>query len=217
VSELNAYLHVGINATYVSNGIRLEDPNLTKTDTVKKNEKFKIITTGRITEQKNPYLFNSIASYFSEFDQFEFVWAGDGEQKEILTSKNITVSGWVSQSEIKRMVSESHIYLSTALYEGLSFGVLEALTLKKPVLLSDCIGNTDVVKSGINGDLFKTPTEAIVKIIQYNNNRDMLRLMGDFSKSICETEFDVKNNFSSYRELYLNNIDITPGKKWALA
>src|SRR5258705_10450822 len=99
----------------------------------------------------------------------------------------------------------------------MSFGVLEGLILNKPVLLSQCVGNMDVVKNGINGDLFKTETEAIVKILQYYNNRDMLQVMGGFSKSICETEFNIKNNFTGYRELYTNELNITPVKKWAFA
>jgi len=213
-SELNAYLRLGIQATYISNGIAV-DEKIPRTTARK--EKFKIVTTGRIIEQKNPFLFNAIAQYFEEFNQFEFVWAGDGEMKHVLTAKNITVTGWLGQRDIKKLVTGCDIYLSTALYEGLSFGVLEALTLHKPVLLSHCIGNMDVVKNGINGDLFRTETDAIVKILQYYNNRDMLPVMGDFSKSICETEFNVKHNFSTYRELYTNNKNITPGKKWAFA
>jgi len=214
-SEQTAYEQLGIPASCISNGIKLE--NKIKAGSIRKNEKFKIITTGRIIAQKNPFLFNSIATYFSEFDQFEFIWAGDGEDRKMLNAKNILVTGWLPQNEIRRLVSDSDIYLSTSLYEGLSFGVLEALTLNKPVLLSYCVGNMDAVKNGINGDLFKTQTEAIVKIIQYHNNRDMLSVMGDFSKSICEAEFNVKNNFSMYRLLYANAIDILPIKKWAFA
>jgi glycosyltransferase involved in cell wall biosynthesis len=214
-SELNAYLGLGINAIYISNGIAVEDRR-DATSSIEK-QKFRVITTGRIAEQKNPVLFNSIASYFSEFDQFEFIWAGEGDEKNLLTEKNITVTGWLHHNQIKKLVSEADIYLSTALYEGLSFGVLEALTLHKPVLLSHCVGNMDVVKNGINGDLFRTESEAIVKILQYYNNRDMLGVMGEFSKSICETEFNVRNNFNSYRELYGNSFNITPGKKWAFA
>jgi glycosyltransferase involved in cell wall biosynthesis len=213
-SELNAYLGLGIEATYISNGIAVDEkiPGM-----MAHKEKFKIVTTGRIIEQKNPYLFNTIARYFEEFRQFEFVWAGDGEMKKALTAKNITVTGWLGEKDVKKLVTDSDFYLSTALYEGLSFGVLEALTLHKPVLLSRCTGNMDVVKNGINGDLFGTETEAIVKILQYYNNRDMLHVMGEFSKSICETEFNVKRNFSSYRELYANIDNITPGRKWAFA
>jgi glycosyltransferase involved in cell wall biosynthesis len=214
-SELNAYRGLGINATHISNGITVDE----QTDVVpgSAKNKFRVITTGRIAEQKNPVLFNSIAHYFSEFEQFEFIWAGDGDDKKLLTEKNIIVTGWLNHNQIKRLVCEADLYVSTALYEGLSFGVLEALTLHKPVLLSHCVGNMDVVKNGINGDLFRTVSEAIVKILQYYNNRDMLGVMGEFSKSICETEFNVKKNFSSYRELYANSFNITPEKRWAFA
>jgi glycosyltransferase involved in cell wall biosynthesis len=215
VSELNAYLKLGIDATYISNGIAVENKTQTVTDITK--EKFRIITSGRIISQKNPSLFNGIANYFSEFDQFEFIWAGDGDDRQILNAKNITVTGWLKEKEIKKLLAESDIYLSTALYEGMSFGVLEALILNKPVLLSQCVGNMDVVKNGINGDLFKTEAEAIVKILQYYNNHDMLKVMGGFSKSICETEFNIKNNFTGYRKLYTNELNITPVKKWAFA
>jgi glycosyltransferase involved in cell wall biosynthesis len=214
-SELSAYLKLGIDAIYINNGITVEDKQQESAKPVK--EKFRIVTSGRIIAQKNPLLFNSIASYFNEFDQFEFIWAGDGDGRHLLTAKNITVTGWLTQRETKKLVKDSDIYLSTALYEGLSFAVLEALVLHKPVLLSHCVGNMDVVKNGINGDLFKTERDAIVKILQYYNNRDMLQVMGGYSKSICETEFNVKNNFSNYRELYANATDISPVKKWAFA
>jgi len=214
-SELSAYLKLGIDATYINNGIKVEDRILEPVQPPK--EKFRIVTSGRIIAQKNPILFNNIAAYFTEFEQFEFIWAGDGTDRSLLTAKNITVTGWLTERETKKLVKNSDIYLSTALYEGLSFAVLEALVLHKPVLLSHCVGNMDVVKNGINGDLFKTEKDAIIKILQYYNNRDMLQVMGGFSKSICEAEFNVQNNFSNYRELYSNAADIAPIKKWALA
>ena len=213
LSELNAYLSLGIPATYISNGVAVDDKR--RVECRKVREKFRVITSGRITAQKNPSLFNSIAYYFREFDQFEFIWAGDGGDKHLLTEKNIIVTGWLNQQEIKKLVSEADMYLSTALYEGLSFGVLEALTLHKPVLLSNCVGNMDVVKNGINGDLFRTEADAIVKILRYYNNGEMLYVMGNFSKSICEAEFDVKSNFNNYRKLYANTGHTAPSKKWA--
>ena len=82
------------------------------------------------------------------------------------------------------------------------FAVLEALILKKPVLLSDCIGNRDIVHKGLNGDLFTNEDEAILKILQYYNNRDMLQVMGEYSQQLCAQEFDVDSTGSSYRDLY---------------
>ena len=73
------------------------------------------------------------------------------------------------------------------------------------MLLSECVGNRDVIKTGLNGDLFKSETEAIIKILSYYNNREMLNIMGNFSHQICKDKFDAKANFSSYRTFYSNS------------
>lgn len=200
-SELAAYQKIGIDARFVNNGISLVHSNLAGTPAAAA-KKFRIITSGRIVAQKNPHLFNTIAQYFEEFDDFEFLWAGDGAGRALLTAKNITVTGWLPTQEVKRLVAASDIYLSTSLYEGLSFAVLEALALRKPVLLSACVGNRDVIKSGLNGDLFNNDSEAIFKLLQYYNNRPMLQVMGEFSHQICSTEFNAAQNFGTYRAIY---------------
>lgn len=199
-SELEEYLKLGIDAGYINNGIQqISD----KSSVVKKpGDKFRVVTSGRIEAQKNPVLFNSIATYFEEFTEIEFVWIGDGEDKAVFTAKNILVTGWLDNAAVHDYVAVSDMYLSTSLYEGLSFAALEALALKKPMLLSNCTGNTDLIKKGLNGGLFNTEQEAIVKILQYFNNQEMLAVMGAHSKEICKTEFDVKQNYQSYRDLY---------------
>jgi glycosyltransferase involved in cell wall biosynthesis len=212
-SELEEFFKLGIDAVYINNGIDVNDiPPVRK----KQKDKFRIITSGRIEAQKNPALFNSIASYFEEIGQFEFIWIGDGTDKKMFTAKNIIVTGWLNNKEVHQYVASSDVYLSTSLYEGLSFAVLEALAFKKPVLLSNCTGNRDLVKNGINGNLFNTGSDAIVKILQYYNNRDMLGVMGNFSGQICRTEFDVKQNFKNYRDLYARSKSEIPmsGIRW---
>jgi glycosyltransferase involved in cell wall biosynthesis len=200
-SEMHQYKKIGINGAFVNNGISLPKGNA-KSTVPDKKQKFRIITSGRIVAQKNPYLFNTIASYFQEFEDFEFVWAGDGDERNELTARNISVTGWVTADQVKSLVAQADVYLSTSLYEGLSFAVLEALALKKPLLLSDCVGNSDVIKSGLNGDLYTNETEAIIKILNYYNNREMLNVMGDYSHLICRNEFDAKQNFTTYRTIY---------------
>ena len=213
-SELDEYLKIGISASYINNGINVKNA---EPDVVKKTkDKFRIVTSGRIEKQKNPGLFNAIASYFEDMPEFEFAWIGDGRYKKLFTAKNITVTGWLGAKDVHDYVTASDIYLSTSKYEGLSFAVLEALALKKPVLLSNCTGNTDLVKKGINGDLFNTSSEAITKLLQYYNNPQMVDIMGKFSGEICKTEFDVKKNFKTYRDLYAGSF-IPNGRqaKWS--
>ena len=199
-SEQKVYGKLGVRSVYVNNGISFSNYN----DPIAKKptELFTVITTGRIEDQKNPILFNEIASYFEELKLFKFIWAGDGQQRSCIKSSNIQVTGWVSSEEIKRLVSQADVYLSTSVFEGLSFGVLEALAMNKPVLLSDCVGNKDVVKKGINGDIFTNKTEAIVKILSYFNNRDMVHVMGQHSRAICKSDFDMFENFKDYKRIY---------------
>jgi len=204
-SEWQVYQDLGIDADCIPNGVRVENaPPQTVAAASPPAHKFRIVTSGRIVYQKDPALFNAIASWFEEFDQFEFVWLGDGEDKEELKAKNIVVTGWLSPDDIHDYLVGAHLYLSTSHFEGLPFSVLEALALKKPVLLNDCIGNRDLVHGGLNGDLFQDGKDAVLKIMRYYNNRNMLTVMGEYSRRICEEEFNVDTTFNSYRHLYKN-------------
>lgn len=205
-SELEEYQRIGIDGTYVNNGVAIS--KLPSAAGHLQEDKFRVITSGRIVGQKNPDLFNAIARYFEEFEQFEFVWVGDGENRELLTAGNIRITGWLDTAEVKAEIAASDIYISTSLYEGLSFAVLEALALRKPVLLSECVGNKDVIRLGLNGDFFKNEQEAILRILSYSNNKDMLDVMGEYSKEICETKFDMDQNFMIYKDIYSGNVII---------
>lgn len=201
-SEWEAYHAIGIDAACINNGVQLEDTAGTRTASTAQTARFRVVTSGRIADQKDPASFNAIARYFEDFADFEFVWVGDGEERSRLTAKNITITGWLSPAETNDYVAGSDIYLSTSHFEGMPFSVLEALALKKPVLLSDCIGNRDIVHGGLNGDLFQGEEEAILKILRYYNNRDMLGIMGEYSRELCAQQFDVNTTFNSYRQLY---------------
>ncbi|RYG42402.1 MAG: glycosyltransferase [Chitinophagaceae bacterium] len=201
LSEMTAYRRLGIDAININNGVSVKTsaaiPDIKKEEGV-----FQVVTCARILNQKNPALFNEIAKQFEHMKQFRFIWIGDGEDRDKLTASNISITGWVAPVISKKMISNADIYLSTSNFEGLSFSVLEALALKKPVLLKDCVGNKDMVKSGLNGDLFDTAEGAVLKIMQYANNPDMLPLMGEYSKEFCRQDFNINSTSLMYRNLY---------------
>jgi glycosyltransferase involved in cell wall biosynthesis len=200
LSEQAAYRKLGIKALNINNGIAVDPGHYMPGEAPA--GKFRIITSARIVQQKNPVLFNTIATHFKDFEQFEFIWVGDGDERGVLTAPNITITGWLPQSKALELINNAHLYLSTSQYEGLSFSVLEALSLRKTVLLKNCIGNRDIVRKGMNGDLFSNAQEAIVKIFQYYNNPAMLRVMGEYSGWLCHKEFNVDATCLGYRNLY---------------
>lgn len=134
----------------------------------KNNNKLKIGTVGRICYQKKPQVFNEIAKCFPNYD---FIWIGDGELKEKLTADNITVTGWIDRKQVIKELIGIDIFILTSLWEGLPISLLEAMYIGKPVIVSNVIGNKDVVQNNFNGYIANNLNEFIqtIKYITSNN------------------------------------------------
>jgi len=199
-SERRAYVNIGIKASYINNGTSILTTDEVKT--VKNLNTFRIITAGRIVSQKGPKMFNDLALRFRELKNFEFVWIGDGVDKELLSAENIRVSGWLSAEDVQKEIKASDLYLSTSKYEGLPLAVLEAMNLKKCLLLTDCVGNRDLVRSGKNGELFSSVEDAEKKILNLYAYRESIRSMGEYSYDLCFHYFNAEKMASSYNDEY---------------
>lgn len=197
-SEADAYRKIGIKAAHVNNGKFFPEPP----PKTYNNDSFTVVTTGRAMAQKNPALYNKIASAFTDNPKVKFLWIGDGVDRSLLDSPNITVTGWVDRSEVERLLQTADMYISTALWEGLSYAVLEAMGMRLPLLLTNCPGNNDLVENGINGFLFDYPAQAIDFINQYFNNRELLRTHGNASYNMLQTSFSVEQMAQGYRNVY---------------
>ncbi|WP_279117836.1 glycosyltransferase [Fusobacterium varium] len=204
-SEAEFIQSKGIKCNYIDNGIKLgnKESGVPK----KENEKLKIVTVGRITIQKNPELFHKIAENFIKNKNIEFIWIGDGELKEQLSSKNIKITGWLDQKEVHQQLIEADVYLSTASWEGLSLAVLQAMENYLPLLLSDCVGNIDLVKEDYNGFLFKTKEEAIEKIKFLIKDKEKIEKLGVNSYLLLRKEFNIQNMVGKYKKLLLEKKD----------
>jgi glycosyltransferase involved in cell wall biosynthesis len=201
-SEADAYKQLGIDASYINNGTTLPFVSTKLFTSATDQNKFIIAFSGRILAQKNPKRFNEIAQQFLSYSNVEFVWIGDGEDNHLLSSPNIRITGWLTEVEVKNELANASLYLSTADYEGLSFGVLEAMALGKPLILSNCTGNKDIIRYGVNGDLFETTAQACTQIFYYINNPFMMEAMGSYSKDLCKTEFNAASSAGNYRLAY---------------
>lgn len=135
-------------AFYVSNGINMQDVQKITDDTEKKPHSFTVFTLGRICYQKNPELYNDIAK---KFPDIQFVWIGDGELREKLDSPNIKITGWVNREKAIEYAVNADAFLLTSRWEGLPISLLEAMYMKKICVVSNVIGNRDVIHNGENG------------------------------------------------------------------
>ena len=183
--EYEEALKLNKNSICINNGLDIRNENLEERKIDYSN--LKIFTIGRIGYQKNPQIFNKIAN---EFPNIQFTWIGDGELKNELKSKNIIVTGWLERKDVLREINNNDVFILPSLWEGLPISLLEAMYMKKICIVSNVIGNKDVIKSGINGYIA-------------NDFEDYISIIKNISEDITKNEKirinaneDVKNNYS---------------------
>lgn len=197
--EYEEALKLSKNSICINNGLNVKKlQNETKNFKTKDIDfkKLNICTSGRIGYQKNPELFNKIAENFPEF---KFTWIGDGDLKNKLTSKNINITGWKTRDEVLEFVNENDIFILTSLWEGLPVSLLEAMYLSKVCIVTDCIGNRDVIKDGENG--FIINEENYKNVIQNLNNTVCQKVSKKAKQDILD-EFNVQKMAEEYRREY---------------
>lgn len=201
-SEAEEFKKIGIKADFIFNGIKLNKCCIKKNK--KNSNQFIIGTVGRITYPKNPMMFNEIANQFLEYKDIKFVWIGDGELRDELTSENIEITGWLNKDDLFKKLAEIDLYISTSLWEGLPLSVLQAMCFRKPLLLSNCVGNVDLVIEGKNGFIFNDKEEAVNKIEKLFNNYELLKTLGEGSFKILKDNFTLEKTVKEYKNLYLS-------------
>jgi glycosyltransferase involved in cell wall biosynthesis len=198
-SEQEEFLKAGIRATSINNGIEC----CKATRHASSSAPLTVVgTTGRATAQKDPSLFNIIASHFVHNPDIKFIWVGDGELKGQLTSPNIQVTGWLGKSEFSEKISQMDIFLSTSRWEGLPLSTLHVMCAGKPLVLNDCVGNRDLVRDGVNGFLFSRGDEAVQRIRELSSDREKRGMLGEQSRALVLREFSVAGMIEGYHAIY---------------
>ena len=179
-------------ALWVANGVNTDRP-------ANPEKKRPVCFAGIANRQKNPVLFDEIARAFAGT---EFVWAGDGILRDTLRSPNIAVTGWLGPEEVRAILDSSLVYLSCSDWEGLPYGVLEAMTSSCVLLLKNAPGSRDLVEPGRNGWLFGDLEEAVFFLRKLLADPEKSAAMGRESLRIARGRFSVKEMGENYYRIY---------------
>lgn len=200
--EYKESLKLTKNSTYVNNGVNIKeiDKMITLEPKQEVNTKdLKVCTVGRIGFQKNPELFNKIAE---TFPNVHFAWIGDGELRDRLTSKNIELTGWATRDVVINKVSEADIFILPSLWEGLPIALLEAMYLKKVCIVSNVIGNRDVIHNEVNGFVCDTLDDYKKVIERIQNSKYNLTDIANKARENIINEYNIENMSAKYIQLY---------------
>ncbi len=159
-------------ATYVNNGINMAELQEIMDRTERTEHPYTVYTLGRICYQKNPTLFNEIAESLPDV---KFVWIGDGELRGELTSENIEITGWADRSTAIKFAVNADVFLLTSRWEGLPISLLESMYMKKVCVVSNVIGNRDVIHNGQNGFVCSETEDFISAIKECEGGMDNMK------------------------------------------
>lgn len=175
-------------AVYVNNGINIEQLHSLverhKSDGIECP--LTVFTLGRICHQKNPEQFNSIAE---KLPNVKFLWIGDGELRDKLTSPNIEITGWVERERALEYSMQADVFILTSLWEGLPISLLESMYTRKLCIVSNVIGNRDVINNGINGFVCDDTAE-FERVIQQIYSKD------------CDINMLIENAYNDVLNIY---------------
>ncbi len=189
-------------AKYVNNGINIQKLQFL-IDSVQStpNKQFTVFTLGRICYQKNPKLFNEIALGLPSVN---FLWIGDGELRNVLTAPNIKITGWVDRLAALQYAMSSDIFLLTSLWEGLPMSLLEAMYMRKLCIVSNVIGNRDVIHNNENG-LVCDNIDDYINAISIAQKDKKTRFINKAYKDILQ-HYNTKIMAEKYQKIYRGTI-----------
>ena len=102
--------------------------------------------------------------------------------------------------------SACDLYIQPSVSEGLGRSVIEAMCLKKPVVVTDRGGVKELVTDGINGYVVpaKSASALAEKIEACFNNREKLPQMGEKAKETIQNNFNNRTTVEDTYNLYLD-------------
>lgn len=185
-SEYSIAKQLTNRAILIQNGISCD--SLKPFEHIKpQNETITVGMVGRAMYQKNPAMFNEIAM---RMPHLHFEWIGDGILRDKLKAPNIHIVGWGPREEALEYLANCDIYIMTSLWEGMPLSLLEAMFLGKPCVVTNVIGNRDVVSNDHNGYVCDNIEQFIESIQRLADNQELRMRFGQQSHTDVENIYN---------------------------
>ena len=172
-------------------------------------------TIGRLTPQKGYKTFlRVIASLRDQYPMLRADIVGVGPQESELRefartlglSDCVRFLGRVDRNEIKRLLSEWRAFVLTSDWEAFGIVVIEAMSMRLPVVVSRVGGLPEIVRDGIDGFLVEPgDVDGFVDKVSYLlEHPSEAAQMGKNGRQRVIENFSIRKIVREYEELYLN-------------
>ena len=176
---------------------------------------------GSIKPQKNQImLINAVRRLKSNnsMKNIKVLFVGDGPDRkkleQVINGTNLRnhIEFLGRRNDIHLILASIDILVSTSLskFEGMSNVVLEAMSSGVPVIATNSVGTSELIKDGINGFLIESKdiSKLAEKIKLLSKNRPLLKRMAQNGRKIILEKYTIEKMISSYEYTYRNRLKV---------
>lgn len=145
-----------------------------------------------------------------KFPEAVLVIIGEGDERNSLQEKinayslgkSIILLGYREDAQI--LMSGFDIYAQPSIEEAFGIAVVEAMAMKKPVVVSAIGGLMDIIQDNVNGLTVESenPKALAERIIGLINNLDMRNLLAEQASLFVKNHFTIERTIEKYQEWY---------------
>lgn len=156
------------------------------------DEQPRVITVGRVCEQKGADLFAELAARFhfaGEPVRFVWVGAGDGGCERMLKAAGVEVTGWLDAAAVQSQLARAHVYVQASRWEGMALSLLQAMAVGLPCVVTDVVGNRDTITHERTGLLASDLSSLAMQVKQLLEQPRQARQLGDAAQDEARQRF----------------------------
>lgn len=176
------------------------------------SQKKYIVSVIRLERQKDPKKIINIAREIQKkYSDVKFLIVGEGGLKKELENRitqynlNHCVSLLGYRKDAITLIKNSTLILTTSLWEGLPYTLLEAMYYKKPIVASDIEGHKSVIIEGQTGYLANSVTDYVNKISLLLEDENLRNKIGSIAKDYFQKYFSFDKFTEKIKSLYLDS------------
>ena len=166
-------------------------------------------TVGRLVPQKAPQVFVQASGQVADdAPETLFVWVGSGPLQAKVEARARTegiplhVLGY--REDVWEIMRAFDVFVLASQYEGLPFALLEAMALALPVVVTDVVGNRDVIDDQVSGLVVpaNAPVAMADAILSLLRNPQRAHELAVAGRQKVVTKFSLEQMLDSHQALY---------------
>ena len=178
-----------------------------------RDDDFILCNLGMYNEQKaQEFLIQALPEVLERQNNVKLFLIGWGDRENILRKHietlnlkdHVILTGKKQRQNVFELLSITHLYVSSSLWEGLPIALLEAMAFRVPVVATNVIGNREAVSENETGLLVpaRNPSALGGAILNFIHNPDLRRSMGNEGRKRVERIFAPERFIRAHEDFY---------------